>query len=52
MGYGNDMEQLKRIVPATIVALVFAVLGATAWADHGSMGFGLGTASPIVTGTA
>ena len=22
-----------------------------AWADHGSMGFGLGTASPIVTGT-
>ena len=40
----------KRI-PIVILALGLTVSGNTAWADHGSMGFGLGTASPIVTGT-
>ncbi len=45
------MEQLKRIIPATMVASVFAVRSATALADHGSLGFGIGTASPIITQT-
>src|SRR6476469_7748605 len=44
------MEQLKRIIPAMMVA-VFAVRSASAIADHGSLGFGIGTASPIITQT-
>jgi hypothetical protein len=45
------MEQLKRIIPATIVASVFAIHSAMVRADHGSLGFGIGTASPIITQT-
>jgi hypothetical protein len=45
------MEQLKRIILATVAASVFTVHSATALADHGSLGFGIGTASPIITQT-
>ena len=43
----------KNIASASIAFMVGAVAsGSPAWADHGSMGFGLGTASPIITDTA
>jgi len=45
------MAPLKRIPLAMLVASLLASYGNTAVADHGSLGFGLGTASPIITGT-
>src|SRR6478736_6491746 len=51
MGWRCAMEQLKRIIPATIVASVFTIHSAMVRADHGSLGFGIGTASPIITQT-
>ena len=41
----------RKKIPIVILVLSLTVFGNIAWADHGSMGFGLGTASPIVTGT-
>lgn len=45
------MVPLKRIPLAMLMASVLTAYGNTALADHGSLGFGLGTASPIITGT-
>ncbi|MEI8385178.1 MAG: transporter [Nitrosomonadaceae bacterium] len=45
------MTPLRRIPLAMLVASLLASYGNTAVADHGSLGFGLGTASPIITGT-
>ncbi len=45
------MTQLKKIIPAMFLASAFAVHSATVLADHGSLGFGIGTASPIITQT-
>lgn len=45
------MAPLKRIPLAMLMASALAAYGNTALADHGSLGFGLGTASPIITGT-
>ena len=44
-----DMTQLKKIIPAMFLASAFAAHSATVLADHGAMGFGIGTASPIIT---
>lgn len=46
-----DMNQLKKTIPAMFLASAFAVHSATVLADHGSLGFGIGTASPIITQT-
>jgi hypothetical protein len=51
MGYWDTMEQLKRIILATIATSVLAFYSAMALADHGSIGFGIGTASPSITQT-
>ncbi|MEO9061428.1 MAG: hypothetical protein ABI270_05235 [Nitrosospira sp.] len=40
----------SRIIRTGVLVLSLAYSGLSL-ADHGSMGFGLGTASPIVTGT-
>ena len=45
------MNLLKKIPLLMFLASAFAVYSNAARADHGSLGFGLGTASPIVTGT-
>ncbi|HEX8874946.1 MAG TPA: transporter, partial [Nitrosospira sp.] len=50
-GYRGAMERLKRIIPAAIAASIFTIHSAMALADHGSLGFGIGTASPIITQT-
>lgn len=45
------MNRLKKIIPATFLASAFAVHSTAILADHGSLGFGIGTASPIITQT-
>jgi len=45
------MKQPEKNVSAAILAVVFAIGSGSAIADHGSLGFGIGTASPIITQT-
>ncbi len=45
------MTSLKRVPIAMLVASALMVYSNNVLADHGSLGFGLGTASPIITGT-
>ena len=45
------MNRSKKIPLAMLLAAAFAVYSNTARADHGSLGFGIGTASPIITQT-
>ena len=45
------MNRLIKIIPATFLASAFAVHSTAVLADHGSLGFGIGTASPIITQT-
>ena len=45
------MEQPEKKISAAIFAALFAVCSGSALADHGSLGFGIGTASPIITQT-
>jgi hypothetical protein len=47
----SGMSLPKKIPLAMLLASAFAVYSNTALSDHGSLGFGLGTASPIITGT-
>ena len=43
------MSLSKKIPLVMYLASAFAIYSNTARADHGSMGFGIGTASPIIT---
>lgn len=43
------MQQSKKISPAVILASVLLTGSNAVLADHGSLGFGIGTAGPIVT---
>ncbi len=43
------MIQSKKTSLALALSTAFAVYSGTALADHGSLGFGIGTASPIIT---
>lgn len=43
------MSQLKNIPPALLLTSVFIAHSNAVLADHGSLGFGIGTASPIIT---
>jgi len=45
------MNQLKKIFPAIILTSLSIVQSREVLADHGSLGFGIGTASPIITQT-
>ena len=45
------MNLSKKIPLAMLLAVAFAVHSNAARADHGSLGFGIGTASPIITQT-
>jgi len=49
------MEQPEKRVSAVAFAIVFGIVcvvgNSSALADHGSLGFGIGTASPIITQT-
>jgi len=45
------MNRLIKIIPATFLASALAVHSSAILADHGSLGFGIGTASPIITQT-
>lgn len=45
------MNLSKKISLALLLVSVLAVYGGAARADHGSLGFGIGTASPILTQT-
>ena len=45
------MEQPKKRIFAAILLTVFVAGSGSAIADHGSLGFGIGTASPIITQT-
>ncbi len=43
------MNQLKKIHLTVALSSVFTIYSSTVFADHGSLGFGIGTASPIIT---
>jgi hypothetical protein len=43
------MIQSKKTSLALALSATFAIYSGTALADHGSLGFGIGTASPIIT---
>lgn len=45
------MNQSKKIPLAILLVSAFAIYSNAAQADHGSLGFGIGTASPIITQT-
>ncbi|MBK8568621.1 MAG: transporter [Nitrosomonadales bacterium] len=45
------MSLSKKIPLAMFLTSAFSIYSNTALADHGSMGFGIGTASPIITQT-
>ncbi len=45
------MNQTKKLFMRCFLALTFAVYSNAVFADHGSIGFGIGTASPIITQT-
>ena len=45
------MNQPKIIPLAMLLASAFAIYSDVVFADHGSLGFGIGTASPIITQT-
>ncbi|HEY8034291.1 MAG TPA: transporter [Methylobacter sp.] len=43
------MTQLEKVLFAAALSSSFAIYSGTVLADHGSLGFGIGTASPIIT---
>ena len=45
------MNQTKKLFMRCFLASTFAVYSNAVFADHGSIGFGIGTASPIITQT-
>ncbi len=45
------MNQSKKIPLAMLLASALTVYSGAVLADHGSLGFGIGTASPIITQT-
>ncbi len=45
------MIHSKKTSLAIALSSAFAIYSGTAIADHGSLGFGIGTASPIITQT-
>jgi hypothetical protein len=45
------MNQMKKHIFWYLLASIFAICSNTVSADHGSIGFGIGTASPIITQT-
>ncbi|WP_217426433.1 hypothetical protein [Candidatus Methylobacter favarea] len=45
------MNQSKKIPLAVSLILLVATYSGAVLADHGSLGFGIGTASPIITQT-
>lgn len=47
----NQSNQRKIITLAMLVTSAFAIYSDVVFADHGALGFGIGTASPIVTQT-
>ncbi|MDQ3187041.1 MAG: hypothetical protein M3Q16_11420 [Pseudomonadota bacterium] len=47
----NQFNQQKIITLTVLVVSAFAIHSDVAFADHGALGFGIGTASPIVTQT-
>jgi len=46
------MHHRNVFLSTLALAVAFSLFGGAALADHGSMGFGLGTASPLITDTA
>lgn len=48
----STLKSPSRVCRKAAALSIFAALSGPALADHGSLGFGLGTASPIVTDTA
>ncbi|WP_024298471.1 transporter [Methylomicrobium lacus] len=46
------MQQFKKILPAILLAPVMLAQSRAVFADHGSLGFGIGTAAPVITQTA